>query len=508
MAFDCPRQLMSTKASNYTTSDLFRTFYHRRIQMLVVFCLVSLAAILVVWFYPKTYTSEGRLFVRLGRESVSLDPTATTAGEIVSLNESRESEINSAVEILRSRLLIERVVDEIGIDNLLGRAQSTSESAISPQDRDAVISQLSKKIEIDCLKKSSVIAITARARTPDLARQITATLIDVYLKHHLQVYSTPGSLDFFHSQVELIRRDLDAAERAISERKSGLQLISTEGKRASLLAQISDVEIELLIAERGLSAAIARHQALEQSLSDLPSTVLAEEVSGLPNAAADSMRGRLYELEIRERELQSTLKDDHPRLVAIRKQIKESRDVLSDQPEQRQQQTHRLNLNAESLHFELLSEGANVSSLTAHRAALISQQHDLMSQLEQFNRDEIEIGSLQRHVDRLTSEFSVYSQRLEQARINAALLEQQITNVNVVQPATLALKPVSPNRRMLTALGLLMALASAVGIALISDAIKPSVTSPEQLAGYLGIPVLASIPIDERYRLLIRDRLD
>lgn len=468
--------------------------------MLVVFSCVALTVGFVLLVYPQTFSSEGRIFVRLGRESVSLDPTATTAGEVVSLNESRESEILSVVEFLRSRTLVEQVADEIGCDVLLGTKDSSGEFC-SPgsRARDKAIDQLSKSIDVSNVKRSNVIAVTARARTPELAQRITATFLDAYIRQHLQVYSNPGSLDFFRSQVDLLRQDLEDAERAISQRKSRLNVLSIEGKRSGLLNQISDVEVELLVVDRGLTAAVARQQALEATLAQLPAVMLSEEVSGLPNAAADSMRSQLYALEIRERELQSTLKDNHPKLVAIRRQIEESREVLTGLPEQRQQKTHRLNDNAESLRFELLSEAVNVSSLQARQSALLAQREVLSGELEQFNHDEIEIASLQRKVDRLTTEFTLYSERLEQSRIGAALMEQEITNVSVVQPATLSLKPISPNRRMLAALGLVLATASAVGMALIGDMLKPTIDTPEQLESYLGLPVLASVSFDKRF---------
>ena len=51
---------------------------------------------------PEIYRSDAKLMVRIGRESVTLDPTATT-GQVIAVGPSRESEINSEMEILKSR---------------------------------------------------------------------------------------------------------------------------------------------------------------------------------------------------------------------------------------------------------------------------------------------------------------------------------------------------------------------------------------------------------------------
>lgn len=72
-----------------------------------------------VMLFPKRYQSEAKLFVRLGRGSASLDPAAM--GQTISIQESRETEMNSIVDMLNSRGLAERVVDTIGAERILKR---------------------------------------------------------------------------------------------------------------------------------------------------------------------------------------------------------------------------------------------------------------------------------------------------------------------------------------------------------------------------------------------------
>src|SRR5688500_7839770 len=57
---------------------------------LAIFAGILLLVALAVQLAPKTYRSEAKLFVRVGRESVTLDPTATT-GQMISVYESREN---------------------------------------------------------------------------------------------------------------------------------------------------------------------------------------------------------------------------------------------------------------------------------------------------------------------------------------------------------------------------------------------------------------------------------
>ena len=76
-------------ASCLSLSVALRVYWLRgTASFLVVMSLACGAA--MVW--PRTYQSEARIHVRLGRETVHLDPTATT-GQTVQLADSRERDM-------------------------------------------------------------------------------------------------------------------------------------------------------------------------------------------------------------------------------------------------------------------------------------------------------------------------------------------------------------------------------------------------------------------------------
>src|SRR6202012_6060164 len=88
-------------------------------------------------FSPDVYRSEARLFVRLGRENVTLDPTATIGqGPLSAVPLSRDGEINSVVEILKSRTLVDDLVDYLTPEVVLADQTSVVEpmlAAITPE---------------------------------------------------------------------------------------------------------------------------------------------------------------------------------------------------------------------------------------------------------------------------------------------------------------------------------------------------------------------------------------
>src|SRR5262249_30834168 len=170
---------------------------------LVTFAFAAVVAVTGTLVMPRSYYSEARLFVRFGREN-QVDPTAA-GGQMVALYESRESEINSLIEILKSRAILDRVVQELGADAILsgrgvaggkrsstpaGRGLAPPAPSQSPPSRTAqrAAMRLEKDLTIAAPRKSNIISVACKASSPQLAQQIVAKLVEVYMDEHLRVH--------------------------------------------------------------------------------------------------------------------------------------------------------------------------------------------------------------------------------------------------------------------------------------------------------------------------------
>src|SRR5688572_7543966 len=81
--------------------------------------LVMALAVAVIVYGPRKYRSEARVFLQVGRESIRLDPTATTGKTIALQQSSRDNEIATAIEVLKSRAIVEAVVDRLSPEVVL-----------------------------------------------------------------------------------------------------------------------------------------------------------------------------------------------------------------------------------------------------------------------------------------------------------------------------------------------------------------------------------------------------
>lgn len=159
--------------SGLSLRGLSRSVFRHKRKVAGFFVATMTLVTVTVLLLPRGYRSEAKLFVRLGRENVMLDPTTTlNQAPVVAVPQSRENEINSVIEILRSRPLLEQVVDRVGADTVLGTGDLPADfgrkpatpPAESSRQRDRAVRVLGRKIEVDAVKKSNIIVCIWQVR--------------------------------------------------------------------------------------------------------------------------------------------------------------------------------------------------------------------------------------------------------------------------------------------------------------------------------------------------------
>ena len=279
------------------------------ITLLATLVLCALAII----FLPRTYVSEAILFIRLGHESVALDPTAST-GSTVQVLESRESEVNSIRDMLQSRAVLEAVVDTMGPEVVLGDEDLPDEfthSKIAPEDdvakspRQEAIKMLWQEVFVISERKSSVLKVGVEASSPQLAQRILQVYIDCYKTMHTNAHKTPEGNEFFAKQSKVLQqqwRDL-MDELQLAKKTAGV--VSIEGAQDILKEQISETKAQLMDVESQRSSTSARFTMLERN-SENPLNVrklrdsLLDTGAVLASLEAESEAIKLQLLELQE----------------------------------------------------------------------------------------------------------------------------------------------------------------------------------------------------------------
>jgi uncharacterized protein involved in exopolysaccharide biosynthesis len=461
-----------------------------------VFAAAAFLALVGTVFMPRSYYSEARLYVKFGRDH-QIDPIAT-GGQMVSVYETRENEINSLIENFKSRAILDRVVEELGPKFILsGRAKpaeekvaASSSATTSPQPPSSAhqqaVMQLEREVSVWSPRKTNTINVSCKAKSPAIAQQIVAKLVEVYLSEHVRVHHTPGSYEFFVEQTAVSKKAWQSTAAKLRETKNRLSIVTIEGKRKELETQIGDIASKLLTNEAELKAAEAKITSLKKLLTDLPATILTQKVEG-PNAAFDGMRQTLYQAEAKEQELASKMNDNHPQLVAVRQQVIDLRAILADQPIQRQLATQAANPTRQAIDLALANEQSTADSPADASCSYCATSFAATATAQRTKRRSPAPS-------RRSGPKPPQGIRLEAraGRINRSLMNASAASASFSPRAT------SPNRPARVGcsagLGLMFAVVSSIGAALVAAYLNPVFISMNDLGQLLDLPLVGTLP--------------
>ena len=210
------------------------------------------------------------------------------------------------------------------------------------------------------------------------------------------------------------------------------------------------MERKIGTAETELKASEAKVYTLHNILNDIPEVLVTRETTGFSDHATDLMRTKLYELQLKEQDCASKFAEESQQMQMVRREVAEAKGLLNKEMEKngRAEITKGVNSAYQQVQSELFTEQATLSSLQAKVENLRVQLAKSQAGLKTLNDAEMKIKQLTREISIQEANYQRYSENLEQSRIDYALENEKISNISVVEPATLPVKPV-PQRKLL-----------------------------------------------------------
>jgi uncharacterized protein involved in exopolysaccharide biosynthesis len=470
------------------------------------------------------------LFVRLGRESVTVDPTASATGQVVKLSDSQQREIQSVIDIMRSDYLLERVVDDLGPERILtAREEGAKKPSPFPwldqamdkvneqipivrdyladfkladpsNPRAKAIQHLGKRVKISSEEQSNVITMRVRAESPKLSQEIATKILEGFQDRHIQAHRSEGAYGFFVDQSELAKKALDEKEVELRDAKNYAGFTSVGDQRAVLTERLKRVELGLLDALSELEGMKAKTQDYNQALGQVPERIESQAIVGLTNTSRDAMRGQLYDLENQLSDLRSKMKEDHPLVVKKKDQLNKAKELYADE-RVAPQVTTAVNAVHQEIKVAYLLGQADGAASNARIRELKDQREQILTEISDLNSKEIVIGDLEREIQVLDNKYRRYIDSLEQARIDEALQQDRLSSINVIQSPSFNDDAVDLSNSLIAVGGLCLSALAGCAMAFLSRYWRNNLTNVADVERELELPVLAAIPFSRPKRL-------
>jgi len=443
------------------------------------------ALLALLLLLPSRYEASARIFVNT--DSI-LKPLMT--GLTVQPNEDQRIQMLSRVVI--SRPNVERLIQQVGLDA----------SAQTNEQREQLVDGVMKTLEFKGGGRESIYTLSFRDVDAARAKQVVELLAQLFIDSSRGGKSedTETAKRFIDEQVGVYEGKLREAENRLKEFKlkylgispgDGHDYFQRMSEASRLLEQS---RLELREAERSRDAYRQQLAAVEASSAHAGGGVA-------PNAALADIDTRL---DAQRRNLDSLLLKDtesHPDVVGAKRVIRdleaERRAIVATMPKTTPMEAPGPITGpraSEQIKVSLAQAEASVAALSMRVAEYNDRYEKLKSSAALVPQLEAEYTQLNRDYDVNKKNYESLVTRRESASMSGEM--QTVAGVNdfrMVDPPRVQPLPVSPKRRVLMPLALIVAIACGLGAMYMAQEWRPAFHDARGLREVTELPVVGTV---------------
>ena len=482
---------------------IFRTFLKHKWMLLGItaFCVVAAG----VHTLRQTPLYEAALTLQIDR----------TTQRVVGFGTETEADggydydnqlLTTQIEMLKSRSLAERVIDELGLYkpspltpgalpaepeaeadttqtdgaepaalSMAQRLQANLKQLFTPsvQDeqvlsRSATIDEFQGSVAIEPVRNSRLVKVKVTNADAELAARIANTMGKGYIAMNLErrADSSVYARQFLEEQIQQTKARLEESERVLNDYAKRNEILNLGDRGSAATQNYSEFMVALARAEQERIKAEALYNEVRNNPESAPRVI--------DNLAVQTYKEEIARLSAEYARNLAVYKPDFPAMVQLRQQI-------------------------DRLDAGVQAEVANVLASIKGQYEAAKRQEDLLRARAETSRNEVltvqdrsvDLNLLQRELDTNRQIYDSLLQRLKQVSVTAGITTN---NISIVDEASVPLYPSHPRPTINLALGLLLGLFAGMLAALLREHLDDSVKHADEIEGALGLPLLGWIP--------------
>lgn len=497
--------------------DLLRLFFifRREFKLAVITTLVI--AVLGAFLLPARYESDARLLVKPGRDNTTLPIEAANRQTLIAPSTQHDPIVDEE-KMLTGRPIVHIVaerylamtseppqgfwkVTKFYIKNAIGEVFNMLRSVLqfvglaekqSPLER--LATKLEKNFEASHEPGSSVIEIAFTWDDPVIAQKIVETWVNAYLEERARILGRKSLHTFYETEGTKVAATIQGLKNQLQGRLKQIDSISVEARLENLTNQIdraTDAKVSAQNQVAGIRSFLAN--ASEQIKNQPAEVVTARETSLNPTQL--DLKRQLNTLQVERARLLRTYLPGTPQVNQIEQNIRDLQALSAQQATrlERSQNTapNSLVINVKQQVIDAqLQERKLLGEIDSYDKLLDA----LRTERDRVMTEEPELNRLTQQLRTAEKSYALYSENLEQARIDHALDSSQISNIALIEHATLNPARVFPKSLLI----LLFTVPAGVAVGLLSIYVlyllDQRIHDGTRLQEMFQVPLWSSIP--------------
>lgn len=441
---------------------------------ILAFCIILAFTVGLVKAFTATPTYRAHGILMIGPEN---------EGTIVFNDRFRISRpdleyFNTQVRILKSRTLAKKVLEEMGdstFHSIPGNSPQLENSGANAELAGRIDSFLSR-LGVDKLTDSRLVRVSYTSIYQERAANVVNTLFDEYIAFNLDIKteSTRRASEFITRQMNALQNGLAQKEEELQKYSKSKDLIYLTNEENSEVGKFSD-----------LSSAYTQAQIdrinKESVYRELKGKKF-ENYSGVrDNSLINSLKTDYSTLESEYKRKSQLFKESYPEMNQLKSQL----DSLQQ----------RIDRETRDIGEKALTEAKTDYEAALNReesmAGLLEGQKKEMAD---SNSNAIYYKSLSIEVENMRNLQNYLDRKHKESMLSSNLDGFQISNIKVIDPADVPRRRISPKRKMILMMALMVGFMAGLALIFFLDFLDRTVKDPEDVKSILGVPTLGVIP--------------
>ncbi|MDX8408743.1 MAG: polysaccharide biosynthesis tyrosine autokinase [Mariprofundales bacterium] len=432
-----------------------------RRRAVILFCAISLGVFswLFSWLNqpPPIYSSIA---------SVKLDAADNLDAALGQSQSNNMNDISTQLGLITSYALMERVARRL---DYIPTEATSDEARVNPRYLNKII-ELKNIVSADQEGDSGLISISAVSPNATLARKITQTVAEEYIRFNRQEQNRQlyEAKKFIQNQMAVIGKRLKTSESVVRDfsHSHGMSLAGSDPMTVATI--VNDLETNYRKAVQHLGDLRFTLRQLKGQFESIDQDFKAITVVGMVSGYFAALNQRLIEMQLKRTELATSYTRQHPQMLELQAQ-------------------------AEDILVNMVDELINQVRLTQSKVIELKQRiSNTTRRFEDIPANQAELQRLNRTVNINEDLFNQLQQRYQEILIREAQKKQ---TVSMVRPAMLSYGRINPVKVGQTAAaGFLLGLVLGLVISLILEAMDTSIGTIDEVESFLKLSVIGYIP--------------
>lgn len=450
---------------------------------------VTLVAIFVVFSMTPIYQATATLQIEQEQAKV------LSIEEVYGIDGGTDSYLNTQFEVLKSRGVLEKVVNKLDLLNnpeFNGRLKEAPwyagmldwrswfglKQPEAPEDPDMImrdtINALSASVSIEPVRKTQIVKIHAQSETPQLAAKIANAIANAYIEAYMEskLALTLNATDWMQGRMGELSEKLRVAEQELQDYREQENLIELEGVLNASSDELKALTNALVEVRRKL--AVSENIYRQISTGDTRKGDNASLQAVLRHPLIQNLKQEKSKVQRQVTDLSRRYGPKHPDMISARSELKSIQDNLNLQ----------IRTIVEGVEREYEIDKANERSLTAAVEAL-------KKRIQATNRKEFRLRALEREVQTNKDLYDAFFTRIQET---SATSDLQTANARIVDQAFVPNSPIKPKKKLIIAVAALMGLLISCGIAFLLEMLNNTVRTTKDVEEKLNLPVMGVLP--------------